>query len=265
MQPAKESRCFQRSSDDMQQVNGPMSNRDLGYGLLLDCLDDARDELRQLFERWDNRLVFEGLPLAETYAEGRISIALYFQRGKRRRIEIPFSRSFKNQFLEFKDGFFVIFKAEIGEGNKPQYRDQDPMLIHNIQVVQSIKGIIPSTVRLYSINDEIADFGTHSLYFSTVDLTYKILPFFMERKFDFPVRAGNNRAHHQVEGRVKIMDGISDNKRYPIGNSLNKLTSEDIIPRLSIILDVETVKVGFEKPRPEFYEIMDVLVGPFDL
>lgn len=42
----------------------------------LNCVHAARDELRQLMQRWDNRLTLQGLVLGEEYRNGRLSLAL---------------------------------------------------------------------------------------------------------------------------------------------------------------------------------------------
>ena len=42
-----------------------------------EAFNHSADQLRQLMQRWDNRLAFEGLALAEAYADGRIAVVLY--------------------------------------------------------------------------------------------------------------------------------------------------------------------------------------------
>ena len=41
---------------------------------LLDCLQYSRDELRQLMQRWDNRLTIERISFIKQYCEGRLSL-----------------------------------------------------------------------------------------------------------------------------------------------------------------------------------------------
>src|SRR5437016_4111926 len=55
------------------------SQCDSRYKLLLDCLYDARDELRELMERFDNRLAREDISYSEKYVDGRLSVILYVQ------------------------------------------------------------------------------------------------------------------------------------------------------------------------------------------
>ena len=69
----------------MVRENGNMAQKkhvlrsDPGYVLLRDCIYDAKDELRELFERWNNSLTVEGISFAEKYIEGRISVILYVE------------------------------------------------------------------------------------------------------------------------------------------------------------------------------------------
>ena len=110
--------------------------------------------------------------------------------------------------------------------------DQATMLINNVQIVQSVQGIIPSTVGLYRINDQVPDFSARSLYFSTVNRTYKFLPFFKEWKLGAPIGILDDRAHHQIESRMKVVDGVSYNQSRVGWERFNRFDLETIISSL---------------------------------
>jgi hypothetical protein len=55
----------------------------LGEVRLLDCFHGARDQLRELIQRWDNRLTLERLSIAEQYREGRLAAVLKLELGGR--------------------------------------------------------------------------------------------------------------------------------------------------------------------------------------
>jgi hypothetical protein len=47
----------------------------------LQRLNNTHYKLQQLMQRWNNRLILEGLSFRETYLDGRITVALIMQVG----------------------------------------------------------------------------------------------------------------------------------------------------------------------------------------
>ncbi len=217
--------------------------------------------MRELFERWENRLTVEGISFAEKYIEGRISIILYVQFGAAE-ISVKQSVGADARGQGDREVSVLVFGVNIN-GDNIENNDQAAMLINDVQIVQSVQGIIPSTVGLYRINYQVADFRTRSLYFSTVNRAYEFLSFFKEWKLSTSIRIRDGLADHQIESRMKIVNGVSDNQSR-IGWEF-KVDLETDISSLAIFLDVQTARVSVSKPLHKGVEVTDVLIGPFDL
>lgn len=232
-----------------------------GYKQFSYCFNHARDELRQLMKRWDNRLTLKRLSWAELYLKGRICIVLYVSFGTGRETLDYSVRSDARVIANGNDISVLVFSVNC-ENDDPENNDQEAMFIRNVQIVQSVQGIIPSTVRFYRINNEVIDVRSRSLYFSTFSLTYKFLPLFKEWEFAGPI--SNDLVHHQIEGRMKVVDGISNNQGNAIWERVDPLERENIVSSICIFLDTKTAKISL-KPIKKGIEISDVLIGPFDL
>jgi hypothetical protein len=251
---------------EMANMAQPTHNKlrsDLACRLFLDCLNDARDELRELFKRRENRITAEGISFGEKYIEGRISVILH--------MEFTATEAMVNQSIwpnpcrqDDREIPVLVFGVQ-RDCHEMKHGDQAAMLINDVQIVQSIQSIIPSAVGLYCINDKVADSSASSLYFSIVNRTYKFLPCFSEWKFGVPIGIEDNFARHQVESGMKIMDGVSQNQTRVRWEGFNQVDLEKIVFSLGIFLHVQTARVGFNKPLPEGVKIGDVFIGSFDL
>ena len=159
-------------------------------------LDDTRHKLRELMQRWDNRLVLEGQSRVKAYIEGQASMVLVVKSG-------PAPRSWEGDVAsnhdESADSFsrdlIVIVlshvDARLGSANMGEQR---PMLILSVQMVESNE-CVPSAVRAYFIEDEVGDIGGDSLYFSETRLTYQ--------RFDL-------RRYREMQVRVRFLEGADD-------------------------------------------------------
>jgi len=235
---------------------------------LLDCLHDARDELRQLMQRWDNKLTFENLSLVEKYGEGRCSVVL--------KLDVASGRCYYVQYSARTDTKCAVYKprttdyrVHISKFSNRHDWYQELVFVSNVESVESAKGIIPSLVRLYGVKDEIYDVGTCDLYFSTINSSFKFLP----RIFDWEMRPlgrysashGHNIAGHDVQGGAQVMDGIADDERYFTRQRLGHFEFEDVASRIRLFIDAHSAEVGLDECAKYPVKLIDVLVGPFDL
>lgn len=233
---------------------------------LLDCLHDARDDLRELMQRWDNRLVFEGLSLPEEYAKGRLSIVCYVELGGRGDRVEPTAFSHKEGQI-LKPVVVIVmraYSAELRDGNN---RNEQPMLVYNVQLMEGPQRIIPSLVRLYDVKNQITDVLPRHLYFSTIQRAYKFLPRISYWKIGVPsTRAtgfDDNLASHEIEGCAQIVDSIANYQGNIAGQGF-RVEREDILPS-SVRVYLQTVEVCFEEGNEGRVKLLDVAVGPFDL
>src|SRR5450759_3161560 len=114
-----------------------MSAHSAGEVRFLDCLYEARHELRQLMERWDNRLTFENLSLVEKYLEGRLTLVCDVELGSGSYWRVELSALSNNQSHALKNIVVVVDEVNVSEGDSGDNGHQSEMFVHNVGVVQS--------------------------------------------------------------------------------------------------------------------------------
>lgn len=159
----------------MKKEDADLLQASAGPICLLDCVHAARGELRQLMERWDNRLSTERLSFCEEYRKGRLTLVLKFK--DRVGVDIGYAefsavRDPDGTVVHMRTAEFERHAVEFGDRND---RNQQVMLVGDVQIVESPEGVIPSLVRLDLVNYG-ADYsrGRH-LHFSTLDGSFHFL------------------------------------------------------------------------------------------
>jgi hypothetical protein len=237
-----------------------------GEVCLLDCLHDARHELRQLMERWDKRFTAKR-SIAQSYIEGRITVVLdcYFVWSGNRESVASVRSTLVHDYVKEKDAAMVVFGANVGDREHRYYGEQEAVLVDNVQLVQCVEQVVPSTVWLYCVDNEIADDTPCSLYRSLINGAFKFASLLTKRELDFSVVGdANDFVHHKVESRTKVVDSIADEKRSFIRHWF-KLHLNTMFPSIWIKLGANSVEIACDELCQQFIEIKDVLIGPFDL
>ena len=123
----------------------------LGSGAvyLLECIHDARDQLGELIQRWDDRLTLERLSMAEQYSENRLSVTLNLNISGRKACYVQYS-AIANSKSAVSERNVPDFCVDVADASNRCDGYQEPVLIDNIKTVESAEGIIPSFVRLYA-------------------------------------------------------------------------------------------------------------------
>ena len=236
----------------------------------LNAVNRATDEMREIAERWQDRLTVEGHSIAENYAEGRLSLIFDLN------ILAPYAgvdRDVRVNHCPLSDG--EVFASAIFAVDRPNVRnvflrDQEPVLVFNVESVEIPEGFSsPSLVRLYGIHDEVDDCFGGLLFQSTIDSSYKFIPGGANRevcvRIPGPGRLKLNIADREVESAPEIMNRIADSEKHSVWGDLIHADFKDAISSLRIFLDQNTVRVSLgEIPRLQV-KVIDVLVGPFDL
>jgi hypothetical protein len=239
----------------------------IGEVCLLDCLHNARHELRQLMQRFDDSLTLENLSFVEDYIKGRLSLLCDLEIGLNRYhinlTALSYSKAKVKTITPIIFGVYPDKSNDIGNG------DQQLMFVHDVKIVKSTQGFIPSLVRLYRIDDKFYDGGVRSLYFSAVDGFYKFVSCVSKGELRLPVRCassqGDNLTGHQVQGRMQVVDRISNNQGNLPRHIIGSFELKDILSILRVYLDVKTIEVRLEKCEENALKLIDVLIGPFDL
>jgi hypothetical protein len=146
-------------------------------------------------------------------------------------------------------------------------RDQQAMLINSVQLIETPEKVISSLVR-FGHPDCVLSGLAHQLYFSW-RVGFVFLGSFKNRKRSAPVGlvAGCNHKliSEMVQSRPQIEENITRDKAEFVGNLLRSGKEVLDISSLRIMLGVEEVWVGFAEGYCETLQLMDVLIGPFNL
>jgi hypothetical protein len=243
--------------------------------------DDAVNKMRQLMEKWKNRLTLDNLRLSERYLKAEITIFIFWdirgashpqnlcavlENGKRP-IRLSAERCGN---LNLEDDLRRIAPhingwsgdtADSGNGHK-----QEMVLINNVQTVEFPETSIPTIVRLEQV-DEAFRPRLHSLYFSP------IMGFVFGRSFvNGKARLVRRRAasslyqfpRQVVESAPQVVNGVPGDQRETVGNRNSRLGEMDFLSSLSIMLDSESIRVCVPVVKDSVFQITDVVIGPFD-
>jgi hypothetical protein len=237
-------------------------------------INRARDILREIGERWNDRLILEGNSYVEYYRRGRMALIVCLKNsfpvqsepvGILRKVGLPIRR---------EDIPVLIFKANIRESHYLKHWDEQLMLVENAHIVQGPEGPIPSLVGFYFIDNKIPQLngarvtGKTLLFQSSVNLSYKFMPLISDWKarpvIGFPSQAIECTVVHEIKSASHIVQSISDDESSIADREMSEKSNEDFVTPF-LFLDSDGVKIRSGKGRNEFVQVMDVLHGPFNL
>jgi hypothetical protein len=122
-------------------------------------IDGATDEFGKLAQRWNNRLVLEGLSLPELYLNRRIAIALVVDIGPCADPGFPrladyssIGRPDANEHEDSAGGtsrrvvFLILSNGEDDMTRLGNCLDKHPMLIHSVKVIERSKSVLAATL-----------------------------------------------------------------------------------------------------------------------
>lgn len=186
--------------------------RELGADQALERVDRFRDDLRNLRQRWDNRLVLKRSSWPEAYLDGRLEIALYgnWPGGADKKLWLgcvsPDSRV-SHHVSPDHQGDVHTHECDIG--------DEQVMLVVIVEIVESPKRFVRSVLRPYLIKDEVLSSGQGLLYEVQDGRGYKVLPRWVDREmlFGFSPNSSHNACAQVVEGGPEIVGSVSYRER----------------------------------------------------
>ena len=239
----------------------------------------TRDKLRQLMQGWDNRLVLEREPFVEAYIKGRArrywSLCNDATVPERGILEAFGSRVILDQESQamgrrFQNAFIVACHKDV-ETCRPRMGEQEPVFVRTVKMVK-LDEWIPSTIRFYLVKDQIGDVRGDALYYSKMFLAYQRCGTHIDRKVQIVRRVfkgGDDGICETIECTSQIVNGIA---RHHLQEGH---TGEELLPvnrdldahplSVRIILDGDEVRACLVNEAERFFDISDVLVGPFDL
>lgn len=233
---------------------------------LLDCLHDARDELCELMQRWDNRLSLERLSPAKHYRECRLSLALKLKVSGHSRYA---------KFSATGNGEGAVFKSDapgptidVRQASHGYHWNQQQVFVCDVHLVERQEGVVASLVRFDLVEDTGNDIGMGDLYVSLAKGTFHLLSSLTNRKLDVlcgPIRPSDELACDVINSGPQIVQGVADDKGNLLGEGLRDSELEDVVSGLRIFLDAKSIKISLEEVVQDGVQIEDVLLGPFNL
>lgn len=252
-------------------------------------LNRVSDKFRELVQRWDNRLILEGLSFPEAYVTGRIAIALIMDvRGGPETERAPRFASGAPNGIDGagrnRGRVIFVFLADhhdpvMGRGDGS---NDKTMLVGTVEVVQTPEIRIPivSHVRLYDVSDYAGCVWRDSLYKSVVSGLYERIPRVAQREMKtiyggdssldyWEARRGgtDDLEGSMVESAPKAMHSIAYSEAHDIEKM--RLSVDDNRDRLKVgmrlLVSKCRIDISFDEVSQPALKIIDVLVGPFDL
>lgn len=235
--------------------------------VLLDCLHDSQHQLRQLMQRWEDRLTFESLAFAEAYREHRMTLICDLERaGHRYRAEFAALTDAERQILDDDVPAPSRHAAQADYGHD---WDEELVLVADVECVDGVESVIPTLVRTHRVYDEV-DKGLTGriLYFSILNGVYQFLPALRKGKGDKArgrdSGVGDDLVGNVIERRPEVVQGIPNQKRRLAGHRSDGLESKDVLA-VSVTVHAKAIEVALEESAKDRLKIADVFVGPFDL
>lgn len=230
-----------------------------------ESLNRKADEFNQVVQRWHEKSALERHSLAESYARNALAAICNLEmivprKGLRsgvRRNDQPVS-----------DGKFfasVVYRSNTLDNRELAMSDQKPMLILDVEVMEVEKHLtLPSTVWLYPIYQESLDLFAGSLFQSS-NGSFKCLLGFTERELGVSGRGSKDLNPSMIQCRSEVMDSISQDEDKFVWRGLSPSDAEDILSGLRIEFHREHVRVCIQEDLSERVNLIDVLLGPFNL
>lgn len=230
--------------------------------------DQPFDEISHSIERFKNRLTTDNLRIAERYIRSEIDVIACF-----------FIRTGRN-VQEFCAVFNVEHAAKITEPNgrflqppstqSTRDRENQPVLVFNVELMEIPERVIRSSVRLYVPQDLncIGPAGVNLRYFSFAKGRVVLLQSLCDRELSVLVSGGpaniDQLPEQMVESASEVVDGISqDAGRF----NRERIGMNDVIGHvvnMRLMLGSKSVEISTEKVRDKSLQVSDVLVGPFN-
>jgi hypothetical protein len=235
----------------------------------LERLNDSSDKLRELMERWDNRLTFKGLSFIERYLKGSLKFLAVFdilRGGETHHYHAILYRA-KSDTFHFDDKLVSLRYGDIRHSNIIEYGNQHLVLVRNVEIMNGTKRFIPSFVRFEPAND-IDDIWAGSIYISLFNHMIKVIPTSSEREIN-TVNIGtvepNKVAGKKVKRSSKIMNGVSDKTGAITWSPFSDPDARNLFTTFRAIINDNNIRISFQECGDFRVQIRDVALGPFNL
>jgi hypothetical protein len=229
------------------------------------------------FKASQNTLSFKGLSLLEDYLKGRLWIVLEYRSAPGRNSDKFAGSSFFAIVNAKRDSYqsdiaptWGFNSDTLAQPHFLSHRDQDAMLVGDVEHMQPVQAELPVFVGLYLVGNYVKNRvrGRESGLFVSIDQVFKFFPFLAEgevRPIGDLVTVG---FHHDtvsvVEGGPQVMDGITEHGWSVFGEG-GHIGLPRVFQTATVFLGTQSLHVARDVSAEYDFELIDVMFGPFYL
>jgi hypothetical protein len=225
-----------------------------------ELLDQNFDEVRELMERWNERLTLSSLKLSHRFESGKL------------RILLPFGhiQSAKRGIIVFEP--VVPIESLTFTENITAARYQSSVFVDVVKFVKSPKRVIPTFIRLEGVDELDGSWFNQALYFST-STGFISMEVFANRERNvsqiFPaglrVADQGEMVDHVIERAPKVVQNIASDRKHFETNDWEFYELRRALDKFRIVLRDTDMSVGVPIRLRGSFEFNEVLFGPFNL
>jgi hypothetical protein len=262
-------------------LNGLLDKRQLGVPgqvgeeRFLELVDQFANSVRQIDERFNDRLSGKVIRFGEDYINNSFGIVIRLHRRGEREGEwialcVDACKSKVDTAAIGADEFKAIFKSYQMSDSQ-----QEPVLVDFVELIKTPnerRVIIPSFARVYNIKNERLGLWEGLIYrqirlSGVIDTVREILPFFASWKGStvraYAFRGSRERGPKIVRNCVEVMDCVPQVEWNGDGKML--LGANEDTSWIRIVIDSDNIRVIGDDLFYEMFDAADVLLGPFNL
>ena len=247
---------------------------------VLEDVDDAFDDVRELLERGRNRVQLGSINIAKDYIQNKLGLALKLH-----------SRSNGSDFNLFVHGTPKASEHDLpSESVSPLYRivralptmlaadhgghydQQDLVFLGTVESMEPPKNVVspfgvPSFVWL-DLMENLGEFRKPVLYFSLTERCFKFIPCFLYREpcalDDHNVLFRGGSGYQLIQGGSEVVQDLTADNSNLGGRLLSKTGLDECCPVRLFLFD-NFIGVSAKEGFDERAALLDVCIGPFNL
>lgn len=164
-------------------------------------------------------------------------------------------------------GAVVVEDTELRDFGRPDNRDQDGVLIRNVEVVKGMEVVALATGKSLKSFDDI--FHGLAGRFYSVAASLEACPAVSGGEFEmavlFAAITPNQFPGHMIQGGVQVVDSVAYYECPALGDGLSEVDAQDCLARVRIMADRQGIRVGIYEGGKLRFDVADVMIGPLDL
>lgn len=235
----------------------------------LNRFDRLANDLREISERWNKRLVLGQFSFADEYVKGRLKLALDFVVGDDGRVICIIGHHDPKANETVRADLSIELHAFQDKDSK-----QQPVLINIVELVKKADRIIKSTVRLHFVEhrsaDQFADAGAHgSLCYSIIKGCFHTIPVVCDGEMNISnlrrlVETSNDLHPGMIQRGAQVVNDVPE-REVDVRRDIVSRFKTYMLTSGGIFLSHDTVLAGRGESGDHGFKLEDVSIGPFDL